>query len=333
MENPHIQEKILDGSFDQFESLSQESCEFIKSLQIKTNELKDQVSMNVTLDNIKDWARGLKEDKSGAPSGLFPGMFKTISQIDDVLMIFIHIINISIELSYVLKRWSNVHQIFMEKVENIPWIHKFRNIQLIEHDLNFFLSLIWANKLPKFFEKHNLLQKTQKGSRTRRNTHEMLFNKIYTYDICRMMRMTAAFQENDGTNCYDRAILAIAEISMRRLGLDVDAAKYQSKILKSFVHRAITSTGVSRKCWQYDVNFKIFGTGQGLGWSSVIWIGTNDIISVALYEKQRGISFISPTGYHTSDRPNDAYVDDVAIGITGKKMESPEVIKAEMQKL
>ena len=32
--------------------------------------------------------------------------------------------------------------------------------------------------------------------------------------------MTAAFQENDGTNCYDRAILAIAEIAMRRLGLD-----------------------------------------------------------------------------------------------------------------
>ena len=32
---------------------------------------------------------------------------------------------------------------------------------------------------------------------------------------------------------------------------------------------------------------------------------------MALYENQRGISFISPIGYHTSDRPNDAYVHDV----------------------
>ena len=55
------------------------------------------------------------------------------------------------------------------------------------------------------------------------------------------MRLTASFQENDGINCYDRAILAVAEIEMRRLGLDELAAKYQSKILKSFVHRALVA--------------------------------------------------------------------------------------------
>ena len=51
------------------------------------------------------------------------------------------------------------------------------------------------------------------------------------------MRLTAAFQENDGTNCYNRAILAVAEIAMRQLGLDEEATKYQTKILKTFVHR------------------------------------------------------------------------------------------------
>ena len=52
-----------------------------------------------------------------------------------------------------------------------------------------------------------------------------------------------------------------------------------------------------------------------------------------MYKNQRGLSFISPTGLHTANRPNDAYVDDVVIGITGTKMGSPEVIKEEMQKL
>ena len=67
--------------------------------------------------------------------------------------------------------------------------------------------------------------------------------------------------------------------------------------------------------------------------SSTIWIDTDDVISVALYKNQWGISFISPTGVHESKRPNDAYVDDIAIGITGSQMESPETIKEEMKKL
>ena len=64
LENPNIQEEILNGSFDQFGTLSQESREFIKVLRIQKNELKNQVSMNVTLKSIKDWDQGLKEDKS-----------------------------------------------------------------------------------------------------------------------------------------------------------------------------------------------------------------------------------------------------------------------------
>ena len=80
------------------------------------------------------------------------------------------------------------------------------------------------------------------------------------------------------------------------------------------------NSGASKQFWEYSIDFKIFGTGQGLGWSSVIWIGTNDVITLELYENQRGISFISPTGLYKTNRPNDAYVDDVAIGITGKKL-------------
>ena len=60
-----------------------------------------------------------------------------------------------------------------------------------------------------FFEKERFLNETQKGSGKRRHTHEVLFNKIYSYNICRIMQMTEAFQENDGTNCYDRAMLTV----------------------------------------------------------------------------------------------------------------------------
>ena len=100
--------------------------------------------MNVDVNQLKSWCRGMKENKSGAPSGLYPGIFKTFSRCDTILSIFVKIIKIAIKLEYVLKRWSNVHHNFLEKVENVPKINEFWNIQLIEHELNILLSLIWA---------------------------------------------------------------------------------------------------------------------------------------------------------------------------------------------
>ena len=100
--------------------------------------------MSVEVNQMISWCRGMKENKSGAPSGLYPGMIKTFSVFDTILSIFVHIITIAIKLDYVLMRWSNVHHIFLKKVENVPKINKFWNIILTEYELNFFLSLIWA---------------------------------------------------------------------------------------------------------------------------------------------------------------------------------------------
>ena len=187
--------------------------------------MKNCVKMSVDFNQMKSWYQEMKENKSGAPSRLYPCMFKTFSVCDAILSIFVHIITISIKLEHVLMRCSNVHQTLLEKVENVPKINKFWNILWIEHELNFLLSLIWAQQLPKFFEKEKLLHESQKGIRKRIHAHKMLYNKVFSYDLCRIMRTTAAFQENDGKNCYDRAIPDIAELDMCCLGLDEAPAK------------------------------------------------------------------------------------------------------------
>ena len=50
----------------------------------------------------------------------------------------------------------------MEEVENNPQIHKFWNIPLIEHELNFLLSLIWAQRLPHFLKKEKYYMNLKK---------------------------------------------------------------------------------------------------------------------------------------------------------------------------
>ena len=81
--------------------------------------------MIVTLENLKCWVKGLKEDKYGAPSGLFPDIFKTISRNDDILMIFVYIIKITINLSYLLN--DGVHFI-KSSWKQLKMYQKYENL-------------------------------------------------------------------------------------------------------------------------------------------------------------------------------------------------------------
>ena len=173
-------------------------------------------------------------------------------------------------MNYVLNRWKVVHQLFLEKDMNSPKIHRFRNIHLIEADLNFVMKIIWAKKLPRFFEEKKLLEDTQYGGRKRRRTQSVILNKIFSYDSCRILQQTANFQDNDAKNCYDRILMPVSEICLRRLGMTGKAVKLQTKVLKMMTHFILTNKGVSEECWQYSQEFKIFGSGQGTRWSLMV---------------------------------------------------------------
>ena len=112
-----------------------------------------------------------------------------------------------------------------------------------------------------------------------------------------------------------------------------EAVKFQTKILKMMTHFILTNKGVSEECWQYSQEFKIFGSGQGTGWSPMVWNSTNDVISICLKENQDKMAFSSPTRKIISERSNDSFVDDMAIGLTAQPLESPEGITTRMNVL
>ena len=127
--------------------------------------------------------------------------------------------------------------------------------------------------------------------------------------------------------------MPVSEICLRRLGMQGDAVRFQTKILKKMTHFILTNKGLSEESWQYSQEFKIFGSGQGTGWSPMTWNSTNDVISICLKENQEKMTFSSPTGKITSARSNDSFVDDTAIGLTAKPRESPEDITSQMNRL
>ena len=90
-------------------------------------------------------------------------------------------------MTYVLKRWHRVNQLFLEKDVNVSKIHRFRNIHLVEADLNFVLSLIWTKKLPQYFEGKKLLQESQYGGRKKRRAQNVIQNNMYSFDLSRIL--------------------------------------------------------------------------------------------------------------------------------------------------
>ena len=58
----------------------------------------------------------------------------------------------------------------------------------------------------------------------------------------------------------------------------------------------------------------------------MVWNSTNDVISICLKENQDKMIFSSPTNKIISERSNDSFVEDTAIGLTAKPLEIPKDI-------
>ena len=61
---------------------------------------------------------------------------------------------------------------------------------------------------------------------------------------------------------------------------------------------------------------RIFGTGQGAGWSPPRWAANSDIISCVMERYSPGMLIQHPNLTLESNRHIDAFVDDSSIGIT-----------------
>ena len=81
----------------------------------------------------------------------------------------------------------------------------------------------------------------------------------------------------DATNCYDRIIPDQAVVTSQRHRMDYKSAIFIAIALKILQHHIKISTGTSEKYFTNTEKNKIYGTGQGTGWSLPIWGNTNDV--------------------------------------------------------
>jgi hypothetical protein len=69
--------------------------------------------------------------------------------------------------------------------------------------------------------------------------------------------------DNDAKGCYDRIIIGIAHLSIRRLGYSKNSVKMLGKLWEQLEHHIITGFGVSDISYSSTVEKLLYGIGQG----------------------------------------------------------------------
>ena len=80
-------------------------------------------------------------------------------------------------------------------------------------------------------EKLNLIPDEQAGSRKGHRSNLTALNKVLTNDLIRSRRLPTIIIFNDAKSCYDRIVLWIAAIALRRLGTSASASQEMMRTL------------------------------------------------------------------------------------------------------
>ena len=268
----------------------------------------------ISLEEFRSFYRTTKEDISSSPSGLHLGHYKAASHSAEFSKILWSIAALALDHQFCLKRWTHSATILLEKVAGKPMIHRFRTIHLLESDLNYVMRKIWGRDFMVHNEKLQNFHTNQYGGRKGRQPGSSILNKVLTLDIIRYYGEDMVIIDNDAKACYDRVLPYLTMYMLRRLGMPLFLGRFLCNVLKEMQYTIRTNYGPTEPYSQSDA--RLFGTGQGAGWSPPCWAANSDIISCAMERHTPGMLLQHPNQLLQSHRHLDAFVDDTSLGLT-----------------
>ena len=164
-------------------------------------------------------------------------------------------------------------------------------------------------------ERNNLLAKEQYGSRKNKSAVDHALNKRLVLDIIRQQKIPSIYIANDAKSCYDRIIMMVAYLTMRRFGISTPAAESSVKAILNMKHHVRTVYGVSKKYyggekWEEE-GMGPHGNGQGNGNGPALWASISSPLLSILREEGLGIYFKSPISNEEIQMAAFGFVDDM----------------------
>ena len=194
---------------------------------------------------------------------------------------------VPLQIGFVPRLWQNCTEQCIPKKVNDLRPQKLRRITLFNAQLNHNKKFL-GKQMMAFGETKNLLAPEQYGSRHGKSSIIHALNKRLVFDWMRLSHTPGIYVANDAKGCYDRIILLVAYLTMRRMNIPHEAAKFSVSCLLEMVYRVRTAWGVSDETyggpqWLHEFNKIPHGAGQGSGDGPPLWAG----ISSPLFDLMR----------------------------------------------
>ena len=198
------------------------------------------------------------------------------------------------------------------------YIHKFRNITLVEGDVQYLMKAMWSSALMRAVTP--ILQTSQNALRGRVTQSGVLSHRI-ALDTIFVLGEECIITENDAVNCFDRILPHIAAMAFMRLGMVLGMVVFYLDFLEKAEHSIILGGEPTKRRYAHSESTPILGSGQGTGWAGPSWYAVSDIIFTGLKENHPGIYLESPDGNTKDFRTAEASVNDARQGVNTSGVE------------
>ena len=186
-------------------------------------------------------------------------------------MFHLDLINYALERGYSFRRWQTIANTILFKDKDNVRLHCTRGIHIYEADYNLVLGLKWRMALYQA-EALKVLNAGQYGSRPKRNAIDPVMLEELQLEVsrmsCRMLKQT----HYDAASCYDRIIPNLAMLASQKYGVHPKVTQMNAKTLKKAKYHVRTELGLSSTSFSHSDLSPIYGTGQGSGNSSMLWL-------------------------------------------------------------
>lgn len=305
-----FQKEIIDGTFDT-SSLPPPIRLYLNALE-RPNAVKKELEFKYSFHEFCSFVRKSKEKTSASPSGRHYGHYIVLlKKLPGLLEDIYRVMNISITHGVILERFLKTVTTLICK-EDLPYIHRLRPIHIIEVELQAISKSQWAKKLIHNAEKLELITDSQYGARKNRQPQSLILNKTLTYDINRHTAQNFTSVDEDLKACYDRELSCLGALEDRYYGNSYQHGSFLTQTTTGMKFFVKTSFGTSEKNYSYSDNKRIWGLGQGIGWSGARWTLTSSTISRVMDEECHGLRLRSPDNSVFIKQILAQFVDDLA---------------------
>jgi hypothetical protein len=212
------------------------------------------------------------------------------------------------------ERWHQIVDIMLEKKPGDRRIHRLRIIAVQESDFNQVNRLALGRPIQHKLEDSGILPDIQHGSRSSKQCHSAVLNKVLTFEIHRYTKQPIAYIENDAVGCFDRIANPLVLIFLMAIGVSPQTLQSLAKTWEKSVYKIRSMYGISNTRYANDYSRLLFGPGQGSTIGPFLWLICFLLISLSLTSTAPRITISSTNNAVETTSVGEAFVDDTGLG-------------------